>query len=436
MPYQPARTIVQSGFRGVRQEGPNIDWSTIADGFLQAQERKYKETNDYYDIQREEMNSLASVLNGTFGADNSYLNRMVIDARNEYKELLKGTKPRDYRSPEIQDKIFEIKNKLARAKNLSATSLEQIKSAYTKAKGTPSIKEGEVTKYLESQLMLPPDQRDPDIANKISTDSLFFNLYDHETRVLDARKTATKPIQRKDDNFFYSYEATYRPDLGYFDKDDKWVFDPREEVIDQMLSNPQAYNAVLGLLPPDQVKKLKDTGNTNMLEKAVRDMAKQHLREVFVREEGGGAYDPMLEQKGRTLNPAKYQRQTVAEKNEAKFDQEVAAIQQRLKDNNPLAFGEYISPDGWRGFDFEYDADGNITGIVGTMVNKNDIMYGKTMGEPPTTTQFIPVDVDDIASVKQALSRIKFVFSKDKAKVTADPLQKPDNTKKPKIEGF
>lgn len=405
-------------------------WSQLTQNFLAERQRQYEETNDFYDLQREEVKDIASVLEGTYGTDNKYLNELVVQARNEYKELLKGLKLKDYNTPAVQDKIFEIKNRLSKAKNVSATSLEQIKQAYALSK-TDHMKEGEFNRYLTSQMALPPDQRDPDLLAKVQTDPLFINGYDYLTSVLDARKSTTEPLQRKDANFFYSYEATYRPDLGYFDKSGEWVFDPKPEVIDDALKNPQFYNLILGMMDPDDVQKMTATGNKNELKKAVKEMTKTYMNEVFMREEGGkrvGPYDPQLEQKGRTLNPSKYTRPTTYDKEKNDLNSEVNAIQQRLLSNNAQAFDEYISPDGWRGFALEdSNKDGKIDKIIGTMVDKSHFMYGKLPGTPPMRTEEISVNIDDAGSVQQALSRIKFVLSKDKEDVQAQPLepQKP-----------
>lgn len=437
--YTPQKTIIRSDFA----QPPALDSSYFKEAqrtHLAAQERKYQETNDFYDLQREEMQDLSKVLEGTTGADHQYLNKLVVDVRDEYKETLRGLKLKDYNTPEVQDKIFEIKNRLVKAKNLSTTSLEHIKQAYMLSK-QDHMKEGEFTRYLTQQLALPPDQRDPDLLNRVQTDPLFFNGYDYLTSVLDGLKTTTEPLQRKDDNFFYSYEATYRPELGYFDKNGQWVFEPKGEVIDQALTNPLFYNTVVGLMPPELVKSLTDSGNKTELKKAVKERAKEYMHEVFVREEEGKTvtpFDPELKQKGRTLNPLKYQRPTAGQRDKQTFEREVMAIQQRLQNDNPLAFDEYISPDGWRGFTFEYDDNGKINKIIGTMVDKSSLFYGKLPGDPPTRIEEIPVNIDDEGSVQQALSRIKFVFSKDKDEVTAEPMTPPAATQKskPKIKGF
>lgn len=439
MAYQPTRNLANSGFANVKFTGPDSDtqgFNHLAQNFIAERQRQYNETNDFYDLQREEMQDLSKVLEGTYGADNQYLNNLVVKARDEYKEVLKGLKLKDYNSPAVQDKIFELKNRLMKAKNLSATSLEQIKQGVALSKGD-HMKEDDISLELRKQLSLPPDQRDPDILLKLQTDPLYFNLYDYLTKVLDSRKTITEPLQKRDDNFFYSFKATYRPELGYFDKGGDWVFDPRPEVIEEALQNTQFYNGIIGMMKPELVKSLRGSGDKNKLKEAVHNKAKEYMQAVFIREEGGkrvGVYDPQLEQTGRTLNPAKYSRPTTYDKREDDMENEVAAVKQRLIDGNPKALDEYIADDGYTHFGFKYDSQGRIIKIIASRLDTKNPLHTLS---PEKAMKYEPIDVDpdDPGSVRQLINRLKYPRRSDKDKVQAYPLrpqpEKSSNKSKP-----
>ena len=418
--YTPNSQTVQSGYRGV-----NVDFSPLTDTvnrntqrsselFIEHAKNRYKETSDLYDIQMDEMKNLDSVLDGAKGQDYLYLQKSVVEARDRVKELFKGRTPKEFRTPEFQTELYNIKRDLSKKKNSIDTFYSQIQNSQ-ELSNSPSIRKKEWHDYILSQVSLPPDQRDPDIVQRLQTDPLFFNPYDYTVTILETLGKADKQIQRETDDLILNYDATYRPDLGSYNEKGEFEFAPSEDLVKRILSSDKRFfNAMVGMLPAEQANKLVNEGNTSMLNEAVLQQTREYLKTVH-------GFGPDEKQTGKTVKSWQYYKPTASQTKQTELTEEINAIQQRLLNGDTRAFDDYLSADFWQSFDYEYDNDGKITAVVATHIDQDAPKWKKNA----VKTEYVAVDPNDPGSVKQALNRIKYFAGKDKKQVTADPLKKP-----------
>jgi hypothetical protein len=429
--YTPSNQIVKSGLAGVdidpsglaNQVGQNLKEASGI--FIDHVKNKYKETNDLYDIQNDELKSLDSVLEGAKGQDYLYLQKSVIESRDKIKSLFKGKKLKETRTPEFQTELYNTKRDLDKKRRSIDTFYDQAKSATESAFNTPSIKKKEWQEYLNQQVQLPPDQRDLDLVGKVNTDPLFFNPYDHTTSILQTLGKADEQVEKETKDLILNYDATYRPDLGKFNSNGEFEFSPSDQLIDKIISSDKRFaNAMAGMLPAEQANKLIAEGNTTALNDAIRTQTKEYLKTVQ-------GFGPEFKQTGKTVKSWNYYKPSASETTKKKIDEEVLAIQKNLQNGFAESFDDYRG-DHWNGFDFEYDGDGKISAVIGTYVDQDAPKWKKDR----TKKEYIPVDPDDENSVRQALNRVKYFSNKDKKQVEAKALEKAPTSTKPKLKGF
>lgn len=423
--YRPETRIIDSGYANIKFNPPDMDyegWKEIGEKYLAQQEKKYKETEDLYDLQNQEAQQLNEVLEGTSGKDYQYLQESIVNARNELKELYKGKRAKETKTPEFQGKLYDIRQSLLNKRNGIDTFHQQAKQATDIAMNTPSIKKREWNEYLMKQAELPPDMRDKNLIAKINTDPLFFNPYDYTSNIIGKLGKSDEQVEVENEDTILNYDVTYRPDLGAIDKKTgQFKFAPSDTLIDQLFAqDPRFYNAMAGMIPAEEAKKYIDEGNSTDFHKTVREQAKKYIEAVK-------GFGPEFKQTGKTTKTWKYYKPSAADTKAKKEDEEVMAIQQRLLNKDARSFNDYIG-DFWRAFDYEYDGDDNIVGVIATYQEKHPRVKGKMIDKH----EFIDVDPDDSGSVKQALNRIKYFSNRDKKQVTAKPLQQQEKGKEPK----
>lgn len=423
--YRPDTKIIKHGLADVKFNPPDMDyegWKQINRDYIAQQERKYKETNDLYDLQAEQANELNAALEGTSGKDYEYLQRSIVESRDRLKALYKGKTLKETRTPEFQAELYNIRQGLGDKKNSINTFYGQIKAANDIAANSPSIKKKEWQEYIDAQIQLPPDQRDRNLINKINTDPLFFSAYNQAAFMAEAEKQADIQIERENESgdLILTYDGKTRPSLGSFDEKKNFVYNPSDEFVDRVLrSDKRFYNAMAGMLPPEQANALLGAGQDLEFNKAVREQAKKFITTVAQQQ----GYGSDLGKPTRTTKWWEHQRPTASDKNLQKEEQELKVIQDRLLANDERAFNDFISKDFWRNFDYEYDGDGNIVAVVGTYKTKD-----KRGRKEILVPERIEVDPQDPGSVKQAINRIKAFENKNKKGIVVKPLS-------PKKEG-
>jgi hypothetical protein len=426
MPYTPEKRIIRHGLADVRFNSPDMDyqgWKEINQRFIDERERQYKETNDLYDLQSEQANELSAALEGTTGKDYEYLQKSIVESRNRLKELYKGKKIKDTRSPEFQTQLYNLRQDLANKRNAIDSFHGQVKTANDIAMNTPSIKRKEWQDFLNTQMQLPPDARNRNLVSEINTNPLFFNPYDYAAGVMKSEDEKEAFYDRETADLIINYQANYKPSLGRIKEGaagGEFVIDPSNTFIDKLLRGDRRfYNAMAGMLPPDQANALIGAGNTSTtFPQAIRDVTKNYMKAV-------SGFEPTRKQLTSKMKPTI--RPTVSDKKLLKEQEELQIIQNRLLENDERAFNDFISKDVWRSFAFEYDTDGNVNKIVGRYLTK-DPRGRKTIEVP----EEIDIDPKDPESVKQAINRIKSFDSKYKKDITVVPSSKTKSGGNPK----
>jgi hypothetical protein len=377
-------------------------------------------TEDLYDLQANQANEFNSVLQGTSGKDYEYLQKSIVDSRDRLKYLYKGKKLKDTRTPEFQSEVYNIKQDLANKRNSIDSFHGQVKQANELAKNRTSIKKKEWEDYIYAQMQLPPDQRDKDLVNKINTDPLFYSAANYGDAFLAKEKTKEVHFLRETDDLITNYEATYRERLGSY-KDGVYTPNMSDALVSEALQDRQFYNAMAGMLPPEQANALIGQGLNKEFDAAVHQQAKKFLTAIQ-------GYDPDEKQLSSKM---KYQpRPTASDKKNLEEERQLGIIQQKLLDHDETAFDDFISKDVWRGFKFEYEPDGDIH-ITGTYL-------GKDQRDRNTVTKIehIYIDPTNAASVKQAMNRIQSFDSRYKKDVTVAPSSEKKATTPKKKQGY
>lgn len=422
--YVPEKRIIRHGLANVKFTAP--EGSHYAEGFgklAEYQEKKYKETNDLYDLQKEQADQLNSALEGTSGKDYEYLQQSIVEKRDKIKELYKGKTLKETRTPEFHAELYNIFQDLGNKKNSISTFHKEANEANKIAANTPSIKKKEWQEYINAQMQLPPDQRDKDLINKINTDPGLFSSYNYGDMIVSAEKQADIQIERENEtgDLILSYDGKYRPSLGAFNDKKEFVYSASDDVVDRALKGDKRfYNQMAGMLPPEQSQALLWAGQDFEFNKAVKDQAKKFLGAISQQQ----GYGSDLGKPTKTVKWWEHQRPTATDKKFLQEENELKVIQQRLLGNDERAFNDFLSKDFWRNFDYEYDGDGNIVAINGTYKTKN-----KTGRKEIEVVERIEVDPQDPGSVKQAINRIKAAENKNKKGITVTPLEKEDKGK-------
>jgi hypothetical protein len=416
--YRPEVRIIRHGLADFNWQGPDMDydgWKEIARNYQEQVEKQYQETEDLYDIQNREANDLNKVLEGTSGQDYIYLQQSIVEARDRLKNLYKGKRLKETKTPEFQAELYNIRKDISDKRNSIDSVHKQLIIANEEANNTPSVKKSEWQKYVYNQLQLPPERRDKDPLNKLRTDSLFFNSYDYARKMLRDLDKASVNYDRDTKDEILHYNATYAPDLGRYENG-KFIFDPSEALVGKLLTtDPRFKSAMVGLLPPQQSKDLVGSGNDSALDDAIISQTKEFLKAV----KGFEPAEKLASSKMKYHN-----RPTAGDKRLMLEGQNLATIQQRLQDGDTRAFDDLIG-DFWRDFDYEYDSNGNIYKINAVYQEEHPFYPGKMQ----TRIEEINVNPSDEGSVLQAINRIKSHQNREKKNIIFKPLQKPAGTK-------
>jgi hypothetical protein len=430
--YQPNNEIIRSAERDFQFDGNafgrSIDQLETEnkrsyDNYLAEQERTYKETEDLYDIQKRETDSLNDGLKGLSGQDQLYYQQSIIEERDKLASIYKNIHSKgDYRSPEIQAELYALKTRLSDKRNAIDTFHQEAQAVNSLLKDNPSTKTGEVTAYLNAQMQLPPDKRDKNIVEKVQTDPLFFNAYDYAASVIKGREKSNKEIQKENKDLILNYDAEFTPDLEEYDAaSGEFKFNPSDSLVEDLLAKDKRfYNAMKGMIPATQARKLVDSGNDGLLEDAVKDQAKEYLKTVK-------GFEAKLKQTGKTVKSWNYYKPTSTDSKKKDEEQEVAAIQQRLNNSDIRAFDDYLGTH-WKEFQYEFDDERKPIAIIASYEGDHPSRKGKKI----TKKQIIDIDPEDKGSVAQALNIIKRFNYTDKDNVTAKPLSAPETKKKTK----
>jgi hypothetical protein len=412
--YRPEVRIIRHGLADFNWQGPDMDydgWKEISRNYQEQTEKQYKETEDLYDIQNQESNDLNKVLDGTSGQDYLYLQQSIIEARDRLKNLYKGKRLKETKTPEFQSELYNVKKDIYGKKNAIESGNKQLLLANEEANNSPSVKKKEWQDYILKQLQLPPDQRDKDPLNKLRTDPLFFNSYDYAKTLIKGQEESAANYDRETKDEILHYNVKYRPDLGHYNEKGKFVFEPSESFVKKLLSTDARFrNAMIGMLPPKQAQELVGTGNDGALEEAVVVQAKEFLKAV----KGFEPVEKLVSSKMKY-----HDRPTAGDKERMREEQDLQAIQDRLLKADPRTFNDLIG-DFWREFDFEYDEKGNVKSINATYQEDHPFNVGKKVRR----LEQVDVNPTDIGSVQIAVNRIKSFQNKEKKNITVKPLQK------------
>lgn len=433
--YTPEKRIIRHGAADVKFRGPDMDyegWNRIIDNFRKDHEKQYKETNDLYDLQRDQLKSLDSVLQGTSGKDYEYLQQSVVDARDKVKNLYKGKRLSDTKTPEFERQLYEITQGLANKKNSIGTVYDQIKLSKEYADNNPSIRKDAFHDFVNYQLSLPPDERDKDILNQVKTNPLFFAPYNHGTAAITKEGIADTELKNETDDLITNLGAEYRPSIGsYVPGTDKYknpvfVFNPSDDFVSRTLNGSKHfYNAMAGMLPPEKSNELVNSGNTMAFQEAVHAQAKTYLKTIAEQQGLGPKTKPTSSKMKYVARATTYDKKLAAEGNE------IRVVQSRLQDGDERAFDDLIG-DFWRGFDFEVDNNGQVSGIIGNYEVEDQRAWKK--GQMISKTEFVPVDPSDEGSVKIAINRIKSFANKEKKYTTPRPTTAPKPQKSAQVK--
>jgi hypothetical protein len=429
--YQPNNEIIRSAERDYRYtdnafqnsiDRIDTEEKRQYDNYLAEQERTYKETEDLYDIQKRETDSLNDGLKGLSGQDQLYYQQSIIEERDKLASIYKNIHSKgDYRSPEVQAELYALKTRLSDKRNAIDTFHQQAQAVNGFLKDNASTKTGEVTSYLNAQMQLPPDKRDKDLLEKVQNDPLFFNAYDYAASVIKKREKSNKEIQKETKDLILNYDAEFTPDLEEYDATTgEFKFNPSDSIVDGLLSDRRFYNSMKGMIPADKAKKLVDSGNDGLLEDAIKDQAKEYLKTVK-------GHEAKLTQKAKTVKSWNYYKPTSTDAKKQSEEQEVAAIQQRLNNSDIRAFDDYLGTH-WKNFQYEFDDEGKPVAIIAEYEGDHPSRKGKKIAKK----QIIDINPEDVGSVAQALNIIKRFNYTDKDNVSAKPLSAPEAKKKSK----
>jgi hypothetical protein len=428
MAQAPRTDIIRSGHRDYNPPALDMNMDSTfnaihrgVQNYVENADKRYKESTDFYDIQKQETDDLTKFADGLEGEDYKRMMEEVVTSRDKFAKIFKGKKLRDYNNPEFQAMLFEEKKKLAKVKNGVETYKAQLPEAYKYIESTPSVKKQEAYDYVKKQGQLPPSERDPDVMSTLRTDPLFFNAYDFADSAIKGMGGMSKSIiQTETPETIIVTEKQYNPEIGAFENG-KFKFNPSERVISTLLGNNNFRNTMLGMLPADVVKKAVDSGNTGTINEMVKDETKKYLQTI--RSQQPSDLNVNVKNKLRETKP------TATETKEQKDNQAVDYLGQRLVKGNDDSLNEFITAtgsSGWAGFDYVKDENGSIIQVLPQVrqYNTRRKRIEVVAGDP------INVNPNDPASVRQLYQIVKNNANKsDDATIKGVPKKdKPEMT--------
>lgn len=413
--YVPEKRIIRHGLANVKFTAPEGSHYADAAGDVyrhlkEKREKEYKETNDLYDLQAKQANEFDSALQGTQGKDYESLQTSIVGYRDEIKELYKGKTLKETKTPEFQRKLYDIRQGLATQKNVINTFHGQVKEANDQAKNSRSINQKEWSGFINTQMQLPPEQREKDLVKKLNTDPLFFSSNDYTASILESEKTMDEQFERETKDLILNYDGTYRPSLGQY-KNGEFIYNPSDELVDKLLKGDKRFsNQMIGMLPPEAAEEMIGAGMTRSVNQAVRNVTKEYI--IAIAKQGYGA--PNEKPVGKTVKTWNYYRPTTAEDKDNKENQEINVIQQRLNNADPSTFNDYKG-ELWKKFNLHYnDETGEVIGVEATREVEDEWVKG--LKRPKV--EFFPVDPKDAGSVKSVINQIKHYKTTDTKSVT------------------
>jgi len=180
MAQVPNAPYVRSGERDINypqlaSQGISETFSSSAKEAAQMIEKKYQETTDFYDIQKKEADDLNNLLEGLDGRDYEEMMNEIVTTRDEFAQMFKGKKLKDYNTPEFQSMLFQKKKRLGDLLNTINTSKNNYKSILEYAEKTPFTKRDAVKKFIEEEANKSPLERTRNPVEHIQNDPQFFN---------------------------------------------------------------------------------------------------------------------------------------------------------------------------------------------------------------------------------------------------------------------
>jgi hypothetical protein len=180
MAQVPNAPYVRSGERDINypqlaSQGISETFSTAAKEAAQMIEKKYQETTDFYDIQKKEADDLNALLDGLDGRDYEEMMKEIVTTRDEFAQMFKGKKLKDYNTPEFQSMLFQKKKRLGDLLNVINTSKNNYKSIMEYAEKTPYSKRGAIRKFVEDEATKSPLERMRNPLQHIQSDPQFYN---------------------------------------------------------------------------------------------------------------------------------------------------------------------------------------------------------------------------------------------------------------------
>lgn len=420
--YTPEKRIIRS-YEAAPEAIDSSYWKEANHLRIGEQARKYKETNDLYDLEAESRKSFDETLEGLQGQDYAYMQNKVIDARDRLASLFKGKGLKDIRTPEFQTEFYNIAKDLRKEQNGITTSLEQMKQAKALAETRPSFVRAEVDRYLQKQAALPPGQRDVDILKKIQTDPLFFNAYDYSLNLMKDFERSTYSSEKQKGREVQHYEHQYIADLGEYDSNGNFQYNVSDAVLDKHLADPRFYAKMEGMIPADLALRLRKEGNDGALREAVREQASEFIK-------GIKSLGPDVKLKSSKFIP----QESSADRKQNNQNAQINYIMERTMAGKMDALnafkGSFWSDDFKPVFD-ENDKT-KVIGVKGFYKEKHPILKGKMVNKE----MFWPITNDSFDSIQSIVAQIQNYSQGDKDKINfIDPTPQGEAPKKPTKAG-
>ncbi len=432
MAYSPTVQYVRSGHRDYNP--PAIDTKldesaalmeggvkTITDAISQ----KYQDTEDFYDIQKKEAESLNKALDGLDGADYEYTMKKVVEKRDQLAELFKGKKLKDYNSPEFQKQLFDIKKDLSLVANGSGSSRAGLTKAKDLVKTIPHYKQDEAYKWIASQTQLPPDQREQDPVGFLMSDPQFRNPADFIIGWAKKQGEETSPLIKRTGNVVYDSEMiNYR---GVYDNAGGFVLS--DDAVDQMFQEqPWFFTSMQNMArDPEQNKMIVGQGHTTLEKQDVVDFTKGYIQQIEALKNRENA-------KGSTFK-MESTRPTSGEIKNEEEDKAIADFQKRLLSGDTNPAQEFITAagdKGWSGFDVVKDQSGRVV-----QIKTKARQYNARKKKIETVEDVLTVNPLDIADVSKVYKFLRENAQKsDNVNTEGVPSGSTIQSKKKSIAGF
>lgn len=432
MAYSPTVQYVRSGLRDFNP--PNIDtdlnssFAMMDKGIgtiTKAISDRYQETEDFYDIQKKEQESLSKALDGLDGSDYEYTMKKVVESRDKLAEVFKGKKLKDYNSPEFQKQLFDIKKELSLVANSSSSTKNGLVKSKDLVKTIPHYKQDAANQWIASQTQLPPDQREQDPVGFLMSDPQFRNPADFVISWAKKQGEESSPVIRKTGNVVYDSAVTnYR---SVYDKEGKSVLS--DESVEQMfMEQPWFFTSMQNMAnDPRENKMIVGSGHTSLEREDVVAFTKQYISEIEAlknRENAKGSTFKM-----ESAKPTAVQQKEESEKNA------IADFQKRLLSGDTNPAQEFLSAAGdrgWAGFETVKDQSGRVVQIKTKARQYNPRKKKVELVENVLTVN--PLDIADVGKIYKFLR--ENAAKSDNTNTSGVPTGETIQSNKKSIEGF